>query len=67
MIVKRVKGKEKENKKKASKKNTKSSNDESNEESGSAESEVEEVKPKKVAFTHKEKEGLEKKKKWMLK
>jgi len=58
-----MKGKEKKNKKKAPKKEIKSSDDESNEESGSAESEVEEVKPKKVALTHKEKKALEKKKK----
>jgi len=58
-----MKGKEKKNKKKAPKKDIKSSEDESNEESGSAESEVEEVKPKKVALTHKEKKALEKKKK----
>jgi len=58
-----MKGKEKKNKKKAPKKSIKSSEDESNEESGSAESEVEEVKPKKVALTHKEKKALEKKKK----
>jgi len=58
-----MKGKEKKSKKKAPKKEIKSSDDESNEESGSAESEVEEVKPKKVALTHKEKKALEKKKK----
>jgi len=58
-----MKGKEKKNEKKRPKKEIKSSEDESNEESGSAESEVEEVKPKKVALTHKEKKALEKKKK----